>query len=213
MRTKLAYLSFLVITGMTILVSCQKEIDGTIIPGGGGGGGNPANQFPRLGTTWTYRYEWYNTPGGPTNTKVINHKAKTEETLGGETWLKIVDVETDTTVYYLKIRNDGLYQYTNNASYLFFKYPATVGDFYSTYNGGGPEDFTVRSMNDSVSTGIGRIPLSNYEGVKGGYIIDVYQYNKNAWIVWQFRYILVPVPPFPPVYTLYSRLFLENIVY
>ncbi len=148
-----------------------------------------------------------------TNTKIVYHKAKSEETLGGEKWLKIVDVETDTTVYFLNTKTDGLYQYANSNSYLLCKYPAAVNDTYNTFNGGSAEIFTVRGVNDTTATSIGDIPLSKYEGVKSGDIIDLIWYNKNAWIVWKYQYKRIPLPPTSSVYYLYTKMFLDNIVY
>ena len=197
---------FALIIGASTIVSCQKG-DDTII--------TPVDQKPKVGTIWTYRYEWYNSPGGATNSKMVYHKAKSEETLGGEKWLKIVDVETDTVVYYLNTKPDGLYQYTNNNPYLLCKYPAVVNDTYTTFNTGTVENFTVRGVNDTTATGIGDIPLTKYEGVKPSNIniIDVIWYNKNSWITWRWLYKLHPVPPNPPVYAIYSRMYIDNIVY
>jgi len=148
---------FILIIWASAMISCQKEIDGltdgSIIP-------PVADQKPRVGTIWTYRYEWYNSPGGATNSKIVYHKAKSEETLGGEKWLKIVDVEPDTVVYYLNTKTDGLYQYTNSNPYLLCKYPAAVNETYTTFNGGSAEFFTVRGVNDTIPTGLGDIPLS-----------------------------------------------------
>lgn len=205
-------LFFFFIVSVITLVSCQKEIGGTILNTGGGGGVIPVNQKPKVGTTWTYRYNWNNGLGAPTHVKIVSHKAKSEEMLGGEKWLKIVDVETDTTVYFLNTKTDELYQYTNSNSYLLCKYPAVVNDTYTTFNGGSAEFFTVRGVNDTIPTGIGDIPLSKYEGEKVGYLIDVLWYNTNAWIVRQYQYRLIPVSP-SPIYYLYSRMFIQSIVY
>ena len=210
MKTRFYYPALLLVSAFSLFVSCQKEIDGTIV--GGGGGVIPTNQFPKVGTTWTYHYNYWNTPGGFTNVKMIQHRAVSEETLGGEKYLKIVDVETDTLVYYLNTKNDGLYQYTNSNSYLLCKYPAIVGDTYNTFNAGSTELFTVRGVNDTLATGIGDIPLSKYEGVKNSDIIDVIWYNKNAWIVWKYRYIRTGISPFD-VYYLKNQMFIDNIVY
>ena len=208
---KICRLYFLVlITGASAIVSCQKEIDGTT--GGGTVIPVPANQKPKVGTIWTYQYNWVNHMGGPNHAKMITHRAVSEETLGGEKWLKIIDVEPDTVVYYLNTKTDGLYQYTNNSSNLLCKYPAAVNDTYTTFNAGASEVFTVRGVNDTTATGLGNISLSKYEGVKTSYIIDVLWYNKNAWIVWQYQYKLVPVAP-APIYFLYSKMFIESIVY
>jgi len=152
------------------IISCQKEIDGLA---GGILTPDPADQKPKVGTTWTYNYNWYNSIGGMAQSKIVYHKAKSEEMIGGEKWLKIVDVDTDTTVYFLNTKTGGLYQYTNSNSYLLCKYPAAINDTYNTFNGGSTEDFTVRGVNDTTATGIGDIPLSKYEVGNGGDIYDV----------------------------------------
>ena len=208
MRTKLFQLSFILITVLILLVSCQKEVDGTLT-----GVINPTDQKPKVGTTWTYSYYWYNSPGGATNSKTVTHTAKSEETIGGEKWLKIVDVETDTLVYYLNTKSDELYQYTNNNSYLLCKYPAVINDTYTSFNGGSAEIFTVRGVNDTTATGIGNIPLSKYEGVKGGDIIDVIWYNKYSWIVWKYQYVRKIYVPTGSAYYLINKMFLNKIVY
>ena len=200
---------FILIIGASTIMSCQKEVNGltdgtTTI--------TPADQKPKVGTIWTYQYYWFYGPGQPTHAKIVTYKAQSEEILGGEKWLKIVDMETDTVVYFLNTKVDGLYQFTNNGPNLLCKYPAVVNDTYTTFNGGSTEFFTVRGINDTIPTGIGDIPLSKYEGVKTAYIIDLLWYNKNAWIVWNYKYKLVPVSP-SPIYYLYSKMFIESIVY
>ena len=201
---------FILIIGTSTIISCQKEVNGltdgtTTI--------TPADQKPKVGTIWTYQYNWFNGPGFPTNSKIITHRAQSEVILGGEKWLKIVDQETDTVVYYLNSRIDGLYQYTSANSYLLCKYPAVVNDTYTTFNGGSAEFFTVSGVNDTIATGLGDIPLSKYEGVKNSDIIDIFWYNKNAWIVWAFQYKRNQLPPSSSVYYLYSKMYIERIVY
>ena len=142
----------------TVIISCQKEVDGTILSGGGG---TPApNQKPKVGTTWTYRYYIYHQDGSLYQSFILTYKAKSLDTLGGETWLRIIDVDADTTVYYLKNKADGLYQYANSASNLFCKDPASLGDSYTTYNEGGPENFIVKGVKDTLPTGMGDIPVN-----------------------------------------------------
>ena len=190
------------------MISCQKEVNGLddgII--------NPADEKPRVGTIWTYSYyTYYDFGGGIRTFKIEYHKAKSEETFGGEKWLRIVNVENDSTIYFLNTRVDGLYQYTNNNAYLFCKYPATINDTYNTYNNSSAEFFTVRGVNDTTSTNIGDIPLTKYEGVKNGDIIDIIWYNKKAWIVLRNEYRRT-LGPTTFLYYLYSKLFLRNIVY
>ena len=197
----------ILILGAITFLSCQKELDGLSEDGVI----NPADQLPKVGTIWTYRYTTYQVLGSVISAKVIYHKAKSEETLGGEKWLKIVDVDMDTVVYYLNVKAAGLYQYTNNNSFLFCKSPAALNDTYNTFNDGSTEDFTVKGVNDTLPTGIGDIPANYYEGVKGGYLIDRIWYNKNAWIahrvIWQKK-------PDPSVaYYRFSTMYIDNIVY
>lgn len=210
MKTCCVYFLILIIS-TSLMMSCQKEVDGLI------DGTNPVipvDQKPKIGTTWTFHYSWFNVPGGPTHAKMVTHRAQSEETFGGEKWLKIVDVEPDTVVYYLNTKPDGLYQYTNNNSYILCKYPTTVNDTYTTFNTGSSEIFTVRGVNDTSATGIGDIPLTKYEGIKPSdpRIIDIIWYNKNSWITWRFLYKLWPVLP-SYVYALQSRMYIDNIVY
>lgn len=199
---------FVFIVGSFTIISCQKEIDGsldgTITP-------VTANQKPKVGTIWTYRFNTYYSYGGVATSQILTYKAKNEETIGAEKWLRIVDIANDTTVYLLNTKAGGLYQYTNSNSYLLCKYPAAVNDTYNTFNDGAVEDFTVRAVNDSLATGIGIVPLNYYEGVKMGDIIDLLWYNNNAWIIWKYQYIKSP----PPAnrYYLYSKMFIDNIVY
>jgi hypothetical protein len=197
----------ILLAGACIITSCQKELDGLtegliIIP---------AAQKPKVGTIWTYRFYTYHSYGGLSTSKILTYKAKTEETIGGEKWLRLVDMANDTTVYLMNTKAGGLYQYTNSNAYLLCKYPATLGETYNTFNEGATEDFTVKGVNDSLDTGLGIIPFNYYEGVKGGDIIDLVWYNNNAWIIWKYQYYKGP----PPAnrYFLYSKMFIDNIVY
>jgi hypothetical protein len=190
-----------------LLTSCQKEIDNSLATGGV----NPATQKPKVGTLWTYRHYIYNQDGSLNQALTMTHKAKNEETLGGEKWLNVIDVNADTTVYYLAVKTDGLYQYANNAPNLFCKDPASAGDNYNTFNEGSAENFIVRAVNDTLPTGIGNIATNYYEGYKSTILIDLVWYNKNAWIVRKTQYRNRSV--LTPVFYKYSTLFLDQIVY
>ncbi len=207
MKTGISSFSILIIV-MLFTASCQKELDGS---GAGGGPIVPVSQKPKLGTTWTYYYYRYHSYGGVAEAKIMIHKAKTEETLGGEKWLNVVDMATDTTVYFLNIKTGGLYQYANNSSNLFCKYPAVVNDTYTTFNSGSTEDFTVKGVNDTLQTGIGDVPANYYEGFKVGKLIDLVWYTDNAWIVRRLVYRVLPSPI--PVYYLHTALYIDNIIY
>ncbi|MFZ1369919.1 MAG: hypothetical protein WAR78_06040, partial [Ferruginibacter sp.] len=140
MKLKFLFPTLFTVLGACMISSCQKEIDGIV----NGATTAPANQKPKLGTTWIYRYNTFYSFGGLLSSKFVTLKAKTEEVHGGETWLNIVDMDADTTVYLLNTKTGGLYQYANNNSYLFCKYPAAVNDTYNTFNKGEFEDFTVK---------------------------------------------------------------------
>ncbi|GAB2841546.1 hypothetical protein [Ferruginibacter profundus] len=201
----------LLLTGF-LCSSCQKEVNGLI---DGGGSVIPVKQKPKVGTVWTYHYYTYNTPGAGGGIKtsiILTLKAKSEDVLGGEKWLNIVDVATDTTVFLLNEKPGGLYQYTNNKSYLLCKDPAAVNDTYNTFNNGSAEDFTVKLVKDTLPTGIGDIPVNYYEGVKLTYLVDQVWYNEYAWIVRKQYFISKPgIGTW--VYYRFSTLFLDKIEY
>lgn len=206
MKSTLIKFHFFLLLTLFLAGSCQKEIDGTtesvVLP---------VSQKPKLGTLWSYIYTTYYATGGVQASKTLNLKAKTQETLGGEQWLNIVDVDTDTTVYRLNTKAGGLYQYTNSSSYLLCKYPAALNDSYTSFNDGGPEDFVVKGVNDSLPSGIGSVPVNYYEGTKSGFLIDLIWYNDNAWIVRKITYLRKPAPS--TAYYRYSTMYIASIVY
>lgn len=193
---------------VSLLVSCQKEA------GGGGGTNPPASQKPKTGTTWNYSYYTFNSDGSLHTTETVTYKAKTQETLGGESWLKVVNNANDTLVYYLREKTGGLYQYANNAAQLFCKNPAAVNDSYSSYNARGPEDFVVKGVNTILPTNLGDIKVNYYEGSKlingNPVIIDNIWYNENAWIV---RHNVYRFLPLSGVYYKQTSLLIQSIVY
>lgn len=207
MGTRFSYLFISFVCAFTT-ISCQKEIDGSVA-----GIIVPGDQNPKIGTIWTYRYYTYYSYGPLQTAKTLYYKAKSEEVLGGEKWLRIVDMETDTTVIYLSKKPDGLYQYANNSSNLLCKYPAAINDNYTTFNEGATEDFIVKGVNDTIATGIGNVPINYYEGFKTAKLIDLIWYNKNAWILWKTQYRYIVVPGVGARYYLYSKMFIDNIVY
>lgn len=206
MKIKFGFFCFfiLIIVG-GLIISCQKEINGLT------SGVLPSNEKPKVGTIWTYSYYTFNSlNGGVAISKDITHKAKNEENIGGEIWLNIVDLETDTTVYLLNTKTGGLYQYTNSNSYLFCKYPAILNDTYTTFNTGSTEDFTVKGANDTLPTNIGDIVTNYYEGVKNSLLIDMIWYNTNVWIA---RRTIWRKSPLGTTYYKYSSMFIKTIVY
>lgn len=188
--------------------SCQKELDYEIIPGIT----PPVLQKPRLGTKWSYRYyTFYSYSGGLATAENLVFKAKSEEIINSEKWLRIVNVDTDTTVYLLQEKSDGLYQFTNNNGYLLCKYPAAKNDTYTTFYSGEMEDFVVKGVNDTIITDIGDIPATYYETYKGTHLVDQLWYNPYTWIVW--RQVNRKVYPLGTAYYKASVLYLFKIEY
>ena len=185
--------------------------------GGGTGGGGTTNQKPKVGTRWTYRYYTYYgyAGGGIATSAVLTFRAKSLDVLGGEQWLNIADAGPDTTVFFLNEKTGGLYEFANNASYLFCKNPAVVNDTYNSYASGKPETMVVKTTSDSALINIGgtpvNLPVIYYEGSNGGVIYDKIWYNEYAWVVKKETYVVNPFPP--GVYYRYSTLSLDNIVY
>ena len=188
-----------------MFTACQKELD---LESSSTGVITTVKMKPRVGTRWTYTYYSYYPWGGLIKSYTVGHKAMSEETLGGEKWLNIVDTSTMATVYYLNEKTGGLYQYFNSASNLLCKSPATVNETYTSF--GGTEVFKVKGVNDTIPTGLGDIPANYYEGANtGGVVIDNIWYNEYAWIVRRYFYV---VPLFSPPYK-GSALFLQKIEY
>ena len=182
MKTKtIQYLFFFCFAGyLFLLTSCQQE---------SGGGGTIQSQKPKLGTRWVYRYSTYNPQGNFQSSMNVVYKAVTEETLGGESWLKIIDSATSTTIFYLKEKTGGLYIYANNSSNLLCKYPAAINDTYTSFNGADTANYTVTGVNDILSLGvIGDVVVTDYEGTKTGQTVDKLWYSTKMWIVQRYFY-------------------------
>lgn len=185
---------------LTILASCQKENNGEV----------PVSQKPKVGTIWTFSYYTYYIGGGVATSKTVTWKAVSEETLGGERWLRINELGVDTTVYLLREKSDGLYQYVNSAANLFCKNPAVLNETYTTYNRDSIEVFKVLGVGIDLPTNIGDIKVNFYEGRKSIELIDEIWFNTNAWIV---RHQFYRKFPLGFTYYKYSALFIRDITY
>lgn len=199
--------------------SCQKELDGTITGGGGTvtGGGTTVSQKPKLGTKWYYRYSTFNSGGGFIESHDVTYKAVSEETLGGEKWMNIIDSATNTPVWLLNEKTGGLYHYANSSSRLLCKNPAALNDVYNTYNGSLTCDFTVKGIKDSIPLGLlGNVAVNYYEGSllpppPGTLqIVDKIWYNENVWIAQRYYYNKGLLGD---IYTRRATIILQNIAY
>lgn len=144
---------------------------------------------PQVGTSWTYQYKTFSASGTLSSTSSIRYRAVSEETLGGEKWLRIVD-SVNNPVFFLKIRANGLSQYANNAAQLLCKDPAVVNDTYTSYNEGSDEDFTVTHINLQLDLPYFNAYVTRYTGQRAGNTDDILWYNKNLWLAKMEKYVL-----------------------
>lgn len=198
---KLNQILLLIVVICGITASCSKSSDPVI----------PVTKTPKLGTTWVYQQDKFKADGINYITTTVTHKATSEVTLGGETWLKITD-DTLATVYLLNVKPGGLYQYADNASQLLCKMPAAVNDVYTAYNRGGSENFTVKQTGITVgSGGTSYNNINMYEGYQGANLWDKIWYNDAVWFArretWRYD------PFFLTFYRRDSRLILTSITY
>lgn len=158
-----------------ILFACKKETVEQI----------PTS--PRLGTTWTYIYKTFDGGGTILTTSTVKYKATSELTLAGEKWLKITD-SVNNTLFILRQKADGLYQFLNDTARLLCKFPATVNDEYTSFNNGSPENFKVTNVNMDLYVPKGNIVVNRYEGMKDGHMEDIFWYNKDIWLAKMEKY-------------------------
>jgi hypothetical protein len=91
----------------------------------------PARTKPMLGTTWTYFYKKYDAVGVFSKGFRIIYRISSEQTVNNEKWFVVTD-STQSPVFILSQKADGLYHVVNNAPYLLCKYPATVNESYNS---------------------------------------------------------------------------------
>ena len=192
-------LFFLFLIFVFLLYSCQKENNV-----------NPANQKPRVGSKWVFRYSTFYPTGGLISSGNVTFQATGMETLGGEQWLKIVDTATGTAVFYLKEKTDGIYQYINNNSYLFCKYPAVINDTYQGYAISEAADYFVRNVGQTMAFGVlGDLTLNHYEGIAGGVTVDQLWFNTRVWLAQRYIY----TKPLMGNYYRSASLIIQNFIY
>ena len=184
-----------------LLISCQQGSDG----------GTTQDQKPKLGTRWVFRYSTFNPQGGFDTSYNVVYKAISEDMLGGESWLKIIDSAANTTIFYLKEKTGGLFQYIGNGSNLMCKYPAAVNDTYrSLFNTTDSADYFVRSLNDTLQLGvIADVVVNYYEGINSGQTVDKLWYNSKMWVVQRYLY----KKPLLGSYYRYATLILQDFSY
>lgn len=140
---------------------------------------------PKVGTAWTYQLDTYGAGGTTFTTSNVTYRATSEKTLGGEAWLDITD-STSTTIYLLKQKSGGLYNYANSAANLLCKEPAVLNDTYVGFFNGATENFTVKEVKTTIGSGGNPFPdfvTNKYEGLQAGLLKDNVWFNEDAWIV------------------------------
>lgn len=191
--------TLLLVSIVILLASCQKENDNT----------QPVAQKPKVGTTWIYSYYIYNPQGGVISSKFLTWKAVAQETIAGESWLRINELVVDTTVYLLREKTGGLYQYDNSSAQLFCKNPANTGDTYSSFYRDTTLAFTVSMAAFTYGSNVGDVKTNFYEARRNGNLTDEFWFNENAWILRQQSY---RKPLFGSYYK-YTAHFIQSITY
>jgi hypothetical protein len=189
------------------LTSCQKEVNGDF-----DSGVNPSvQQKPRVGTTWTYRYYIYHVNGGIFRQFVFKYRATEEQTINGEKFLVVKEVDRDSLIGLFGERAGGLNYYANNTSYLLFKDTAgmLLNSSYPTFfEGRVLNPMTIKGIGDTTQSFIGDVPANYYEGYSLTTLFERIWYSKYYWIIRQIKYIF-----FFTTYYKYSSLELMSIVY
>ena len=145
---------------------------------------------PRIGTAWTYQLDTYGAGGTTFTSNTVTYKATNEQTLGGATWFNITD-STTATIYLLKQKTGGLFNYANNTANVLCKEPAGVNDTYSGFFNGAVTNFTVKEINSTIGgSPFADYTVNKYEGVQAGVLKDIIWFNADAWIVRRETYAL-----------------------
>jgi hypothetical protein len=162
-----------------IATSCKKSPD---IPA--------AVTKPKTGTAWTYQLDTYGAGGTSFTSSTVTLNAAGEQTQGGEVFLNITD-STNATVYLLKQKTGGLYNYANGAVNLLCKEPGVLNEVYNGYYNGAATSFTVKET--GILIGGSPFPdftVNKYEATQAGILKDVIWFNTDAWIVRRETYAI-----------------------
>jgi hypothetical protein len=172
-----ASVGIFLVSACLLFTSCKKETKDVV------------RDTVQVGTVWTLQYKTFSASGVLSTTSTIRWRAQTEETLGSDKWLKIVD-STGALVFYLKLKTDGLYQYANNAPQLLCKSPAAVNDAYTSYNETANEDFLVTHTNLLLDLPFFNATVNRYTGSRSGNVNDILWFNKDLWLAKLEKYTL-----------------------
>jgi len=132
-----------------LFASCSPNDDDTDVPPASG-------TDPKANSTWVYKVTQYNEAGTATGSSNVTLKG-VEVTVGGSTWLNLVEQTSMQPLIALQKRNDGWWYlpYPGSATSLWFKYPAAANDTYPYVYG----TATVKNTNASVT-----VPAGTFNG-------------------------------------------------
>ena len=107
---------------------------------------------PKAGSIWVYKYTSYNEAGTATGTSNITYLG-VEVTIGGSTWISLVNQANSTAIIALQKRAEGWWYnpLPGTTSSLWCKYPAAVNDTYPYVYG----NCFVKNINASVTVPAG----------------------------------------------------------
>lgn len=151
--------AFTGIIALTFLLFSCKKTDNNSTP-------TPTVNEPRANSQWVYKYTTYNEAGTVTGTSDLTLKA-VEATIGGSTWLNLVNQANSQPVVAMQKRTEGWWyiSYPNGSPSLWFKNPATVNETYPYAFG----TCTVKDINATVT-----VPAGTFNGC---YKVDGYDTN------------------------------------
>ena len=144
---------FYALAGLLIFAACSKSTDSPVVP--------PAAGDPKKGSTWTFKFTYYNEAGTVTGTNNQSFVADTM-TVSGSQWTILEESTTGQAVIGIQKRADGWWwiPFPNTTPSLWFKSPASVGDKYN-YN---ISDFTVDTSKVRNIAATVTVPAGTYTG-------------------------------------------------
>ena len=159
-----------------VMLSCKKDSDNNQPPPGNG---------PIENSQWVYKSTTYNEGGSVIETGNITLNA-VAATIGGSTWLNMVDQSTGQPIIAIQKRTEGWWYnaYPDGPPSLWFKYPAAVNETYPYAFG----TCLVKEINASVTVPAGS--FSNcymVEGDDSNSKEDEFWFSKDGAILIKFN--------------------------
>jgi hypothetical protein len=151
-----------------LLASCSEQSNPT------GSGTSSSNQIMPLavGNSWTTRVTFYDTTGAVANLDSSTIKIVRDTTIQNEKWF------ADSSGILYTNRSDGLWMKWASSTVLVAKYPASLGDTFTT---GVFNDMTatVLSMDTSITVPKGTFRCYRYRAIKGAFDTNYSNYSED----------------------------------